>query len=88
MVLQHWGFLIGAWACPARSLVQAAQTVRAYAILIATALAGHFPLTLALAPLQACLAGGCRINSRATAPNTYQLVRDPPEIALDLREVA
>jgi DDE family transposase len=88
MVLQHWGFLLGVWACPSRSLVQAAQTVRAYAILWATAFAGHIPLPLALAQLQACLAVGCRINSRATAPNTYQLVHDPPELSLEFREVA
>lgn len=79
MLLQHWLLLLGCWAAPNRSLVKAAQTVRAFAPLIATALAGYLDLAVALEQTQRCLAAGCRLNRRRTHPNTYQLLLDLPE---------
>ena len=75
LLLQHWLALIGCWAFPDRSLVKAAQAIRSSAVLLTTALAGAFPLALALAQIQLRLASpGCRLNPRKTAPNTYQLL--------------
>jgi Transposase DDE domain len=74
MLVQHWLVLLTCWGCPARSLVKAARTIRQHTL----ALAGAFPapgrLRRALRMLQRCVAAGCRLNRRKTAPNTYQLL--------------
>jgi len=74
MVVQHWMVLTTCWQFPNRSWVKAAQTIRAYAILVASALVGLADLTHVLAHLSQCLAAGCRLNTRKAAPNTYQLL--------------
>src|SRR5579859_3814373 len=38
VLIQHWVLLTGCWACPARSLVKAAQTVRQHALHLASTL--------------------------------------------------
>lgn len=90
LVIQHWILLVGCWAYPNRSLVQAAQAVRQSTILLASAFAGLLELTAALDQLCRCLAVGCRMNRRKHAPNTYQLLLAFPEVApsLDLQQVA
>ena len=82
VLLQHWSLLLGAWAAPDRSWVKAAQVVRAAAPLFVAAWAGLVPLTGVLAHLQRCLATGGRLNRRRRAPNTYQLLLDPPPLAV------
>jgi hypothetical protein len=74
MVIQHWMVLTSCWQFPTRSWVKAAQTIRAYAILVVSALVGLADLTHVLAHLGQCLAAGCRLNTRKAAPNTYQLL--------------
>lgn len=81
MVVQHWMFLVGCWVHPNRSLVKAAQTVRDYAPMLGSALAGYIDLTVTLEQIQRCLAAGCRMNRRRRQPNTYQLLLNLPEVA-------
>jgi hypothetical protein len=80
LVVQHWCLLVGCWAVPNRSWVQAAQTIRAHAVLWVGALAGLLPLEEALAYLARCLQAGGRLNPRRTHPNTYQLLLAPPPL--------
>ena len=74
MVIQHWVLLVSCWSYPDRSLVKGAQTVRSYAIMLATALAGLIQLQVVVAYIARCLASGCRMNRRKRQPNTYQLL--------------
>lgn len=81
MVIQHWLFLTGFWAYPGRSWVKAAQTVRAYAIVLVNAMAGNVEIAKVIGWIDNCLAVGCRMNSRRKEPNTYQLLLDLENIA-------
>lgn len=81
MLVQHWLCLIGCWAHPNRSLVKAAQTIRDYAPMLATAFAGLLDLLLPIEQINRCLQAGCRMNSRHRQPNTYQLLLNLPEAA-------
>ncbi|MCL4465197.1 MAG: IS4 family transposase [Chloroflexi bacterium] len=81
MIVQHWLFLVGCWVHPNRSLVKAAQTVRDYALMLGSALAGYIDLAVTIARIQRCLAAGCRMNRRRKQPNTYQLLLNLPEVA-------
>lgn len=76
LVIQQWCFLVSCWALPAKSLWQAAQTVQAHALTLLLALrsASLRPLQQALRLLQQTIAVGCRIDTRRTQPNAYQLV--------------
>ena len=74
MLVQHWILLVSCWRYPNRSLVQAAQTIRGFALMLASAMAGVVTLHLVLAQIERCIAAGCRINSRKTRPNSYQLL--------------
>ncbi len=78
MVVQHWVVLTSCWRFPNRSWVKAASTIRAYAILLASALAGLADLTQVLEHLSQCLATGCRLNARKAVPNTYQILLAAP----------
>ena len=82
MVLQHWVFLVGCWRYPQRSLMKAAQTVRAHAMCLATSLGSAERLAEAVAIVARCLAVGCRINKRREAPATFQLLLDLSEAQL------
>lgn len=77
MVVQHWLLLTSCWQVPARSLTKAAQTVRQHALHLASSFACPTLLCRALAIVQRCIASGCRLNPRHTAPNTYQLLLEP-----------
>lgn len=88
MVVQHWCLLVGAWDRPDRSLVQAAATVRDYALLLARAFAGRCELVAMLEELRACLARVGRLQRRAKTPSTYQLLMLPPPVPLDTAEAA
>ena len=74
MVIQHWVLLISCWSYPDRSLVKGSQTVRSYAIMMATALAGVVQLEVVVAHIAHCLASGCRMNRRKRHPSSYQLL--------------
>lgn len=74
MIIQHWVMLAGCWSYPDRSLVKGSQTVRSYAKMLATALAGLIQLEVEVADIVRCLAAGCRMNRRKCRPNTYQLL--------------
>lgn len=82
LLLQHWLFVTAWWHYPDRSYVKAAQTIRASVGLLAAALSGLISLTVVLQQLVDCAAAGCRLNSRRTKPNTFQLFFAPPDEAL------
>jgi hypothetical protein len=77
MLVQHWVLLTGCWDHPDRSLVKAAQTIRAHALHLLCALRSAAQVRRALADIHRCLAAGCRLNPRKRHPNTYQLLLDP-----------
>lgn len=74
MIVQHWLFLVTCWVYPNRSLTKAAQTVRKFAFSLAANLSDLTCLAALIAKIQRCLAAGCRMNTRKSAPNTYQLL--------------
>jgi hypothetical protein len=83
MLVQHWILLTGAWTRPDRSLVKAAQTVRAHALHLATAFAKNSKaLVEALATVQRCIQAGCRVNRRKKNPSAFQLWLEPQLLAL------
>lgn len=82
LLLLHWLFVTAWWQYPDRSYVKAAQTIRASVCLLAAALTGHVSLTIVLDQLGDCAVAGCRLNSRRTHPNTFQLFLATPERSL------
>jgi hypothetical protein len=74
MILQHWLLVISCWQYIDRSLVKAAQTIRAFALNIATALTDLVALEKIVEIIQRCLAHGGRINRSQKNPHTYQLL--------------
>lgn len=77
MIVQHWFILIAVWKFPNRSLVKAAQTLQQFGLAIAVVF--HTPSAfenLAYVICQ-CMASGCKLNSRSSAPNTYQFLLNP-----------
>ncbi len=74
MVFQHWCFLVGCWIYPDRSLVKAAQVVRDHALTLALARGCRTRLAEALTTIQRILRRIARMNTRATHPNTLQLL--------------
>jgi Transposase DDE domain len=72
MVIQHWVLLTSCWRFPHRSLVKAAQTIRSYALLLASALAGLVEVQVVLDHIGRCLAAGRRMNPRRQRRNTSQ----------------
>ena len=77
VLVQHWVLLTGCWDAPARSLVQAAHTVRTHALHLLCALRSSAQLRRALSIIHRCLRAGCRLNRRKRHPNTYQFLLDP-----------
>lgn len=77
LVLQHWIMVTGCWQTLARSLVKAAQTVRAHALTLACALDDRAELLTVLERLVRCLRVGCRMSTRRQQPNHVQLLLDP-----------
>jgi Transposase DDE domain len=82
LLIQHWLLLLGCWSRPDRSLVKAASTVRQTVALLIAALRGHLPLCIAIELITTAIALGCRMNSRRTAPNAYQLLIPFKEVPL------
>ena len=75
MIVLHWVLLVGCWHAADRSVPKAAQTVQGHALALGAAVA-EAPTQVAsqLQRIARCLARGCRINTRKTRPNTYQLL--------------
>jgi Transposase DDE domain len=78
LVFQHWLLLLGCWEAADRSLVKAAQTLRAWVPLRAAACRGLISFPCVFHHLQALLVSRCRINPRKKRPNTYQLLLGHP----------
>ena len=83
MVIQHWILLVTCWRYPDKSLVKASQTVRSYAPMLASAIGGFISLSRAIEQIAFCIAQGCRMNSRRRNPNTYQLLLQLTQEALN-----
>ncbi len=77
MLVQHWITLAACWCYPDRSLTKAFQTIRSFAITIASAMAGFGSLPRLLQHVSACLAVACRLNPRRKRPNTCQILAQP-----------
>lgn len=77
LLIQHWLTILGCWQAPNRSLVKAHQVVQWMAPGMALAFAGLLPLHAVVQRTTDAMASGCRIDSRRTRPNTYQLVANP-----------
>jgi hypothetical protein len=77
VVLQHWLVVQAAWHEAARSLVQLADIVRSHVVSLASGRPHRTQFIHALTTLHRCLQHGCRINHRATHPNTHQLLANP-----------
>jgi len=71
-IVQHWLILIGCWDCPDRSLVKAAQTIRKFALALASTFADRAALGQTLEHVQRCLAHIGRLNKRRADPSTFQ----------------
>jgi hypothetical protein len=76
MLVQHWLLLVSCWGFPDKSLWQAAQTVRAHAVTLISAFrsGSRRRLQEELRLIQTTIATGCRMDSRRTHPNAYQLL--------------
>jgi hypothetical protein len=76
MVIQHWMLLVGCWLYPNRSLPKAAKTIQRHAmtLVVAFSTGSRKRIMEVLEIIQRCLSSGCRINTRRTKPNTYQLL--------------
>ena len=82
MLVQHWLFLTSCWQYPDRSLTKAAKTVQRHALHLASVFGHTDRLSEALSVIRRCLRTGCRMNTRRRAPNTYQLLLNPPKASL------
>jgi hypothetical protein len=82
MLVAHWMSLVGCWSYPNRSLDKAKQTIQKHGLLLAIAFPCLPELIQVITSIQRCLAAGCRVNTRRTAPNSYQLLLNPTSGAL------
>lgn len=78
LVFQHWRVLLGCWEAADRSLVKAAQRLRAWVPLLAAACRGVISFPAVFRQLQDMLTSGCRINPRKKRPNTSQFLLGNP----------
>jgi hypothetical protein len=81
VLLQHWLIVASCWTFPDRSLVKAAATIRAHALLIAYALRGSLDLVLVLDLLHQTLQACPRLERRVKHPATFQLLEDLARVA-------
>ena len=80
LLISHWLMIVGCWQVPSRSMVKATKAIQSDIVLIARALAGKGDLMDVLNEIIEGLED-CRMDSRRTAPNTYQLMSPPPSSA-------
>ncbi len=83
MVLQHWVLITSCWQYPNRSWFKAAQTIRQHVMRLACALHSPERVGEVLDTIGRCLAKGARLNTRKSAPNTYQLLLAFVTVTLD-----
>lgn len=76
VLISHWVMLTGLWSSPNRSLVKAAKLIHDHAMHLASSLWQREALENALNVIRDGLEACCRLNSRRTHPNTYQLLLD------------
>jgi hypothetical protein len=74
LVIQHWLILVGCWGNIKRSLTKAAQTIRKFAFQLASVIRKTRQLRATIGQIRQCLTSGCRMNTRKTQPNMYQLL--------------
>lgn len=74
LLVQHWILVVTAWAYVNRSWFKAGQTIRQHILALGTQLAHLERAVEVLETIRRCLAKGARLNTRKTAPNTYQLL--------------
>ena len=77
LLITHWLMIVGCWHIPSRSMVKATNAIRADIVLLARAVAGKGQLREVLNEIIQGLEG-CRMDSRKSAPNAYQLMTPPP----------
>lgn len=77
MLIQHWFILTATWQFPNRSPTKAAQTVRRLAFGISAVFQSPMELEKMVSVVCQCISSGCRMNSRSSAPNTYQFLLNP-----------
>jgi len=82
MIIQHWLLLVSCWSYPDRSLIKAAQTVSSYAVMLTCAMGGLIALDVVIEHIASCIASGCRMNTRKSHPNSYQLLLNLSQEAL------
>lgn len=74
MLVQHWMLVMSCWEYPERSLVKAAQAIRAHAAELASARVRSERLSETLETIRAVVQQTARMNRRKKQPNTYQLL--------------
>lgn len=74
MLVQHWIIVVSCWRYPDRSLVKAAQVVRAQAVALASARGRLSQISEVLETIECILRRTARLNRRCEHPNTYQLL--------------
>ncbi len=74
LVIQHWILLSCCWQNPNRSLTKAVKTIQGYVLHIAAVFNHPARICEALDTIRRCLSTGCRMNTRKSHPNTYQLL--------------
>lgn len=77
VLISHWVMLTELWAYPDRSLVKAAQLIQKHAFHLASSLWSVRALEEALRVIGDGLRACCRMNTRKTHPNTYQVLLNP-----------
>lgn len=81
LLITHWLMIVGCWHIPSRSMVKATNAIRADIVLLARAVAGKGDLMQVLNEMIEGLED-CRMDSRRTALNAYQLMSPPsPSLA-------
>ena len=76
MLIVHWVMIVGCWQIPSRSMVKASSAIRSQVVLLAKALGGKLDLHWVVLELLEGL-DRCRMNSRLSQPNAYQLALSP-----------
>lgn len=74
MLVQHWLLVMSCWEWPERSLVKAAQVIRAHAAELASARGRIERLSETLETIRTVVQQTARMNRRKKQPNTYQLL--------------
>ncbi|MDQ2887010.1 MAG: IS4 family transposase [Chloroflexota bacterium] len=80
LLIEHWMDLLGCWQDPRRSLRKAQQMSQWAAPVLSFALLGEMDLDRTITRITGAMNKGCRIDSRCSRFNTYQLLESPSRI--------